>query len=682
MHQALPWRHVFVALFALLVCATFLLARAAGPLPGPAVVGLFLAFGGAWAWAGARLDRPSLQALFDRDLFEGPTRWALIGLWYAIRAPLLFIGGYSGDLDSWRVAVVARRVIDQGSYQPSRWPGYPLVEIGLAPIIKLGGPIAANLVTATIGLVGLYLFDRLGRRLGLRSMGLATLVAAVAAPVVLNTASTVDYPWALTPLLGAALAATHRRWALAGLLLGVATGCRLPMSTYGLPLLLLALRDPEAPRAVRDLCLAAAVTVVFVLSPLWIQYGAGFLRAYGQSADAASASLRVIWGLGMLTLLGSAPVLVDIAQGRGLSPDETPAGRLRTDGMLVLLFWMVIAWFVALPVQGAYLFPLVPFGLLVAARWARPAAMVALGLCMTVANAWDIRPGFIPEELDGRAEDLAPARALERQDLPAGSMVVVGVSYPVVRGLNPDWTVEPAEVWRDEVLHDEARDLYVALDPKLRDLKAHLKGGGQVFFLGDDVLADWQKKNDADPLELGAEVLSDEARGEGRAARREDDGPAEEKPTKGKGKREKKPRTDEAPAAGGPLRWVSSAPAATTLKETEGRVVIEVNRKDEAPIEVCQEPAQAADAPTRVRTRWKVKQLEPSGEISFNAVWLKGGEEVGREVIGSATAVSPDADLNTVAKPPRGADAVKPCVTVGPKRAIVILSRTTVKAGD
>lgn len=680
LREALPWGPVLAAILAAGALWTFVAAREIGPLPGWAVAGLFLALGGGWAAAGGRVERPGWFDWADRDPFEGRLRWLTIGLWYAVRLPLLFVGGYSGDLDSWRVAVVARRVLEQGSYQPSRWPGYPLVEIGLAPFVTLGGPIAANLLTATVGLLGLYLLDRLGRRLGLRSMGLVTLAALLAAPVVLNTASTVDYPYAYTALTGAVLAATHRRWALAGLLLGVATGCRIPTGTFGLPLLFLAARDPAPGRALRDLCGSTAATVVVALSPLWAQYGAGFLHAYDQHTTASVAALRVVWGLGTLTLVCSAPALVDAALGRGPAPLETEAGRHRSDGLLLALFWMVIGWFILLPMQSSYLYPLVPFGLLVAARWTRPAAIAALAVGMAVANVWDLRAGMVPLELRSRADDLAPSEAISALELPEGGLLIVGVSYPVVRAMHPDWEVVPAKAWRDELLRDPERDLTVALSTGEAELEAHLDGGGAVYFFDDDVLKDWKKKNKADPLALGATVLTAEQRGDVSTPHRADEdveGPRR-KGGKKAGKNNGK-KSDGAPVSDEPARWVSSNPAATNLKETEGRVVIEVKRADDRPVEVCLEPAIGAGDGLRARTRWKIKTLEPSGEVSLHAVWIADGAEISRERLSAVTAASPDADVNEAINAPEGADAVKPCVRIDADRAIAILSRTRIK---
>ena len=689
-----PWRRVQAGLFAAMVLLAFVAAGEVGPLPGWLGALLFAVGAGAWVGLGPRLDgHPWLQRA-DEDPFAGDRRWALLAAWFGVRAPLLFSGGYSSDLDSWRVAVVARRLIEQGDYEPSRWPGYPVVEILLAPVVRFGGAVGANLTTSIIGFVGLFLFDRLGRRLGLRAMGLATWALALSAPVVVNTASTVDYPWALTALLGALLASTHRRWALAGVLLGVATGCRLPMGTYGLPILLLALKEPDAPRATRDLCLATAGTAALVLSPLWLQYGLGFLHAYGQTATLASGSIRVVWGLGVFTLLGSAAVVVDAIKGLGPEPLEAAIDRRSADHILLTLFWMVVGWYVALTVQGAYLFPLVPFGLFLAARWARPTAVAALGLAMAVANVWDIRPGFIPEELRARAEDRQPSEAVDALDLPDGATLIIGVSYPVVRALHPDWEVEPAAAWRDELLSDPSTGLQVALDLDEADLKARIAEGPGVWIFDDGVVKDWTKRHKTDPLALGAQVLSAEQRGDVRTPHRDDGGKVRPKREKGEGKGKKRKAeaaeaaeateqtTEATEAPSGPSEWSSSAPDATKLKQTEGRVVIELARKDDKVVEVCQRPATPASGSMRARTRWKVKKLEPSGEVAFVAVWLKGGAEISRETVGSLSAVSTDADLNQALNPPEGADAVMACVTLSPRRAIVTLSRTKIKAGD
>ena len=111
--------------------------------------------------------------------------------------------------------------------------------------------------------------------------------------------------------------------------------------------------------------------------------------------------------------------------------------------------------------------------------------------------------------------------------------------------------------------------------------------------------------------------------------------------------------------------------------------MIEVNRTDEQPVEVCLEPAVSPGDSLRARTRWKVKMLQPSGEIGLYAVWMASGAEQSRQKLSVVSAVTSDTDLNEAIEAPDGADAVKLCVRVDAKRSITILSRARIKsAGD
>jgi hypothetical protein len=268
-------------------------------------------------------------------------------------------------------------------------------------------------------------------------------LALASVPVVYVASSTsMDYVWALGGLMASACALTRERRVLAGILLGLAIGCRITTVVFGLPLAVLAVAGaPRGRRARAALALLAPAAVVALLAyaPVlaqarWSFDVVSFLRYQGEriagfAPSPAEFTLRratlEVWGaLGCsaLVLGGLAVALPRLRRTGGLGASLRDPLALSA----LVAVPLGLALFLRLPHEAAYLIPCVPFVLWLYAALLRPRAFACLCLALLPA-AWidwsdgAMRGGAVPSEHRARRDDarftqraLDELRALER----------------------------------------------------------------------------------------------------------------------------------------------------------------------------------------------------------------------------------------------------------------------------
>jgi hypothetical protein len=387
------------------------------------------------------------NALLDLD-FTRPWAAALLSVIF-VGARLPFISlGYGSDPDAWRVAMSARYLLLHGAYLPSRLPGYPLHDIAMAALIW-GGSTLTNLATVAAALAGVFCFAAIVKRLRLPAAGLLTLTFAFLPLLWPTSTETLDYSWALTLLLGSYLALLGRRPAIAGLLLGLAGGCRVTYLAFGLPLALLILQDGRPRDLLRFLGVMLGAWMI-VFSPVWFRYGFSFWNFY---------DVRPGWGdffrsltegsVGLLSLIVLVVCLAvswrELRRLPRILSFEPQAGAW---AMIALLALFV---FVRLPLQTYYLMPAAPFALLLLSRIVRKSLLVVVCLSLLLGGVVDVytvssagwrspaallgirpAPGLILQEYQLRQQRLSLVQGVPSLKLPPGSVLTAGFYFPMV----------------------------------------------------------------------------------------------------------------------------------------------------------------------------------------------------------------------------------------------------------
>lgn len=158
---------------------------------------------------------------------DGPRaqgRWIVLGCALAY-LPFALLG-YGTDIDVADILRAGGRLLDDGDYDVSRPPGAFVHEVGTAVLHRVGGSVAVNLATVALAAAGLWAIHELTRRDGSRWPGWVTLLTAANPWFWIAATSMGDYAWSLGLALSGALQAHRGRRVVAGVLFGLAIGCR------------------------------------------------------------------------------------------------------------------------------------------------------------------------------------------------------------------------------------------------------------------------------------------------------------------------------------------------------------------------------------------------------------------------------------------------------------------------
>lgn len=382
--------------------------------------------------------------------------WGLaLGVAYVLsRVPFLHLG-YGLDDDAWFVARAADTLATTGHYVASRLPGYPTVEVLYGGLFRVVGTsdVVGNLAAAAAGLaaaVGVWLL--LEGVLGWRLRLLAAAAVAFHPALFVASVTTLDPVWGVAFLVLAAAAVARDRPLLAGVLLGLAAGCRLTHVLALLPLVIFARgRGLGRPAVVR---LTAAVAVVgggLYLLPAR-EYGIGFLTFVpALHRDYLTGGYKVYHEIVGLPLAVAVVLVVAAVLASSRSRNRLPAAGRDPLVQLGAVAMVVLSTpFLLLPTDPQYLLPWVPFAVVMAAGLLREgvvarawlagllvAAVVpsAVGLGELDLDAWRTRQALVPvliarghvvEHHADRRSQIEHAAAAARFTYPRGAGVIVG----------------------------------------------------------------------------------------------------------------------------------------------------------------------------------------------------------------------------------------------------------------
>jgi hypothetical protein len=303
---------------------------------------------------------------------DGLVLFALTAFVVFSRIPFLD-AGYGVNYDGWLVAVAARDLAITGEYRFSRPPGHPIQEIFYS-FIWHTGPFRFNGVTALLSAVGVLFFALSARVLGCKDYILGSLALAFTPVIFINRSNSIDYLWALSFILGSTYFTLTARPVIAGLLLGVAIGCRITSAAMLIPLSLLFVCHDSTGFKVGDAARFSLVTCLvggFSFIPVFMKYGWSFWD-FTESTRPILQILRLatedIWGrVGTLALLLSCASLLfqnKLARGSRSIPPSSPKIFLAAWILVIVIY---TAGFLRLPALSAYLIPIVPFVILVLA---------------------------------------------------------------------------------------------------------------------------------------------------------------------------------------------------------------------------------------------------------------------------------------------------------------------------
>jgi hypothetical protein len=310
--------------------------------------------------------------------------------------------GYGADSDSYLVVNAAKSMAQTGRYAVSRFPGYPMYELmtalSTAFVPAKTGHLISNGLTAVFSCGAFLFFVLILKHFRISRYMYLALAFAITPIVYVNSTCTMDYVPAVALALGSTYFVLVRRPALAGASLGLAIGCRITYGAMLLPLglwMLLEERTTATARRLLVFCTVAALVGGICFSPVIFRYGRSFLHFYdspecrsvmGVAKEVLGNGVLGVWGnlgaLGLLLVLASS-LLSSLAALRASLTRPLVSRGLALSALTVGLYGIA---FVRLPVEPAYLIPIVPFVLLSVGLVARPGAFKYIAAILLLSS--------------------------------------------------------------------------------------------------------------------------------------------------------------------------------------------------------------------------------------------------------------------------------------------------------
>lgn len=217
---------------------------------------------------------------------ENLNQWFILLIIFLSRLPFLD-NGYGSEEDAWGLALTAKHIAQNGTYEVSRFPGHPLQEL-IYSLIWDKGAFVFNLLTALISIIGIGFFISAFRQLNLRYAITAGVILAFTPVIYINSTNAMDYMWALSFLMIAFYFLVKRYPVLSGIFIGLAVGCRLTSAAMLFPFAFWLYDKKDAKHSLKEILkitFSTSLISLLVFIPVLEKYGLSFLN-YADSFDA------------------------------------------------------------------------------------------------------------------------------------------------------------------------------------------------------------------------------------------------------------------------------------------------------------------------------------------------------------------------------------------------------------
>jgi len=233
--------------------------------------------------------------------------WAVVGGCALAYLPFTLLG-YGTDIDVANVLRAGRAWLDDGDYQLSRGPGAAVHELATAALDRVGGSVLVNVASVAFAALALWAVHQLVHRDGGRGPTGAVLVLATNPWFWIAATSLGDFVWALALALAGAVAAQRDRRLLAGVLFGLAIGCRASSVLVAVAWLVAErLGDGSSPRPWRAAAVTAATTAAvgaLCFVPPWLDAGRTFDFLDNQFVFAGAGTHLGRWAVKNVAVIG------------------------------------------------------------------------------------------------------------------------------------------------------------------------------------------------------------------------------------------------------------------------------------------------------------------------------------------------------------------------------------------
>ena len=217
-----------------------------------------------------------VKSFLEIDWLSKPYIYIFFSIFVISRLPLI-LQGFGNDTDAWLMGTTAHKVWFEHMYIPSRMPGYPIPEIGYSLFIS-GGWVATNIFTMIISLLGTILFAHIARKSDIRWKGLIVLTFAFLPTLWANSATTMDYMWALLFMFITWLLILKDKTYIAALFFGFALASRLTYIFIIIPFIYLIWTRKQGMMKIFIFILIAGIISFLIYLPIILQKGLLWFR--------------------------------------------------------------------------------------------------------------------------------------------------------------------------------------------------------------------------------------------------------------------------------------------------------------------------------------------------------------------------------------------------------------------
>ncbi len=369
-----------------------------------------------------------------------------------VTSRLPFLGnGYGNDPDAWRVVIAARDMATGGEYVASRLPGYPIQEFACALLWSFG-PWVLNGLTMIFSTVGIVFFGLILKKYRTRDYLIVATAFSFLPVIYINSVNLMDYLWALSFILASYYFILAHRSVAAGILLGLATGCRITSLLLLFPLSLIVWHQAPSHRRHKEsvkYVLATVITAFATFLPVIAKYGTGFVDyaklPYPPWRTILDRGIVNVWGKIAIVALVSATILtvlrrffVLVKRSRSIRiPDSDITACLMT----IIIYWILFLW---LPIDSGYLIPTLPFMILLFSVYFSRNLLIILCMSFLISPFVDIdryglHPGPIIQDHFLREKGVKFAREIvhKSNSLDQEALIVAGYWLPKIQTIIP-----------------------------------------------------------------------------------------------------------------------------------------------------------------------------------------------------------------------------------------------------
>ncbi len=296
------------------------------------------------------------------------------GLIVLTRLPFLF-DGYGSEEDACELRIVAERMTQTGQYEVSRLPGHPFQEIIYTTCWR-GGAIAFNSLTLLISTLGIAAFAAMLKNFGFRRYFLIAATLAFTPIVYINSSNAMDYTWTMAFVLIAGYYISNKQLIAAGIMVGIAIGCRITAGAMLLPYTMLIwsmLPENERISSLLRFYLSAILVAVVCFIPVYLTYGIEFFTFYehfpipGFAKNFYKGTIGAFGLPGCIGILAAGVIIVrsgKILQSALFETRNISPALIYCSTTAIILY--IIA-FARVPLKSAFIIPIVPWLLILLA---------------------------------------------------------------------------------------------------------------------------------------------------------------------------------------------------------------------------------------------------------------------------------------------------------------------------